>query len=63
MRTKVCSKCGAETTLKSKECFNCGAALTISEKINRGVNFIKTLVGVTVLIVVFGYFVLLNLYR
>jgi len=34
MKTRTCSKCGAESTLRSKKCYNCGAPLTIIGKVD-----------------------------
>jgi len=32
MKTRTCTKCGAESTLKSTKCYNCGAHITATGK-------------------------------
>lgn len=44
MKTRTCSKCGSENTLRSKKCFNCGAPLTAGGKLNEIVGGVITLV-------------------
>lgn len=50
MKTRTCSKCGAESTLKSVKCYNCGAELTFGGKAGQFV------VGLVILFVAFQFF-------
>jgi len=35
MKVRTCSKCGADSTLRSEKCYNCGAPLTVTGKIGK----------------------------
>ena len=48
MKTRKCTKCGAESTLKSTKCYNCGAPITVGGKLEQ-------LIATVVILGVIGY--------